>query len=652
MGKRLISFATALICLFSLILAAIPNQALAYQNPLYYKGLKIQLKSMASTGMVLTLNGKYRMNGNLLDAGTTLLITAGASQLLLNGAGYDEIQLIPENSADTIRINNGTSSFNYLGGIDFKLEAGKVMAYNTIDMENYLKGVVGYEMAEYFPLEALKVQAVAARSYALKKAGSCAAYGYDFDDTELFQVYRGYNSSFKNVIRAVDDTRGMVLLHKSILVETLYSASNGGYTENSENVWGNYAEYLRGKPDTYDSEPWPYGNLIYSNPQIENILKARNYLVGTDKFDKFDLENMTKFESGRIASLGIIYTDMYNIQRVKYVTRDAARAFLGFPSSMYSISYDEASQSYTFSGRGNGHGLGMSQIGAKNRALAGQTFEDILKFYYDGSYLETIPAPAGEGGIITPPETEPVNNTAATKPELKLLNQPDPKYNSSQTISLSVSAPNYMDKVEYRVLIYNGNTKRTIQFYNTPATGYYNRTLQPKGYDMHTFNIPVKDLPAGLYNVTILTRKAGTNIAYDSYVKTNNFTIEQNTAPSRGGTVNSSIPSLRMITPPKTSYSSLDRISFVVSAPNYGNKVEYRVILYNGTTKKTSELWNTPATGYYYRNWQPAGTYNFQIHWPAKGMAPGAYSITVLVRKAGSKTPYDSYVKSQTFWIK
>lgn len=112
------------------------------------------------------------------------------------------------------------------------------------------------------------------------------------------------------------------------------------------------------------------------------------------------------------------------------------------------------------------------------------------------------------------------------------------------------------------------------------------------------------------------------------------------------------IPKLQMVSQPAKEYKPGDRISFVVTSPNYGGKVQYRVILYNGTTKKTSELWKTPKTGYYYTNWMPSGNYKFTISWPAIGMEPGAYSLTVLVKRAGTIVPYDSYVKTSAFWIK
>lgn len=110
-------------------------------------------------------------------------------------------------------------------------------------------------------------------------------------------------------------------------------------------------------------------------------------------------------------------------------------------------------------------------------------------------------------------------------------------------------------------------------------------------------------------------------------------------------------PKLTVVSQPNKEYRSGDTISLKVSNPNYGGKVEYRVILYNGTTKTTTNLWNTPVTGYYYRNWQPSGNYQFEIKWSASQLQPGAYSMTVLVRRANSKGSYDSYIDTNSFWV-
>lgn len=112
-----------------------------------------------------------------------------------------------------------------------------------------------------------------------------------------------------------------------------------------------------------------------------------------------------------------------------------------------------------------------------------------------------------------------------------------------------------------------------------------------------------------------------------------------------------SIPKIEIVSEPKLQYEYGDNISITVASPNYTGRVEYRVMLYNGTTGKTTELWNIPVTGNYYTSWRPDGSYKFQIHWPVIQMESGAYSMTVLVRRAGTRINYDSYADTRTFWV-
>ena len=110
-------------------------------------------------------------------------------------------------------------------------------------------------------------------------------------------------------------------------------------------------------------------------------------------------------------------------------------------------------------------------------------------------------------------------------------------------------------------------------------------------------------------------------------------------------------PKLSVVAQPAAEYTKDDTISFTVNA-HYAGKVMYRVILYNGTTKTTSNLWYMyPGSGYYYTKWTPSGTMDFNIHWLASQLQPGYYSMTVLAKKVGSKAKYDTYVDTHSFKI-
>ena len=363
------------------------NKVYAFTYLDYYanQNISIGLESIESSQLSITLNGNYTLNGVVAKSGTSYVLKASGSQISLNGVLQNNISFIPSTSTSTIRI----ASKNYKGRFAFKIDSSsatsEVLPVNTIYIEDYLKGVVGKEMSNSYPIEALKAQAVAARNYALANLSKHNSKGYGLCDTIDCQVYGGYDASLANVISAVDSTKGKVLLSGTSLVNAYYSASDGGYTEASENVWFSAISYLKTKQDSYDVDyNW---NSNYSTSTINTLLKIKlalqiplNYT-----FVKIDLSSVTKFNSGRIKNIDIIFKDPYGIMYTRSYGKETARTFLNLQSSLYNVSYIGVTDTYIFNGKGNGHGVGMSQIGARNRATAGQNFETILKFYYDGT---------------------------------------------------------------------------------------------------------------------------------------------------------------------------------------------------------------------------------------------------------------------------
>jgi stage II sporulation protein D len=390
MFKRYAAIITVFIFIVSLLPLGWGERVHAYSNSAYFNNLKVGLVSMSSPSVTITLNGDYDINGQTYTAGSVFNLELDGTSITFNGTLQSQLNIVPKAAENLLTITSGSVTYKYMGSFTFKLYNNKILPINFIDTENYLKGVVGYEMADNYPLEALKAQAIGARNYALSRIGYEAAKGYDFDDTISYQVYKGYNPIYSSVIAAVNQTRGQVLLYNDKLVETLYSAWHGGVSEDSENVWGNAAPYLRSVVDTFEGDPWPNGSRLLTNSQIQAALVTKGYLTPTDTFVQLDLSSITRFASGRVSNINIIYKDSLGLTLTKAVIRDSTRSFLSLPSNLYTVTYDEASSTYTFSGKGNGHGLGMSQIGAKNRAAAGQTYEQILKFYYQGTYVQSL----------------------------------------------------------------------------------------------------------------------------------------------------------------------------------------------------------------------------------------------------------------------
>jgi len=475
--------ATIIVCIFIL-----GSNVFAFTNSNYYdnQNISIGLESMVSSQLNITLNGDYNFNGVTYKSGTSYILKVIGLKIGFNGAMYDNISFVPQNSSNTIKILSSYSN-NYLGTLTFTMqtinETSKIIPINSLYIEDYLKGVVGKEMSDYFPVEALKAQAVAARNYTLASAGKHKSKGYNLCDTTDCQVYAGYDTSLTRVNAAVDATKGMLLLSGTSIVEALYSASDGGYTEASENVWYESRSYFKAQVDSYDGYDTDYvWNKKYTNSDINNIFKLR--IPSSDTFVKIDLSTITNFGSGRIKNISLVFKDSYGNNYTLSYGKESARTSLNLPSAMYNVSYDATSDSYSFNGKGVGHGVGMSQIGAKNRAAAGQEFGTILKFYYDGTTLiNALPS---------------INNISVDKDNIYCFDSPN----------FSVNATGGSGKgLTYKYVIEHNNT-----------------TLSDSGF-VNVSNYNYNPVEAGSYNLKIYVKDVSSILDFED-TKTYSFNVK------------------------------------------------------------------------------------------------------------------------------
>lgn len=375
--------------------------------------LRIGLKTYQLKSMTIKFNGNYSFDGQVYSQGTSAQISIINNKVDMNGKQYDTVLLVPQSAGTTMQLVSGIKKYNYSGEMEFTCKGGTILPVNIVDIEDYIKGVVAFEMSNAYPIEALKAQAVTARNYSLTNLNKHKSEGYDLCDTTDCQVYRGYNAQYTNVIRAVEDTRGKVLTYNNQLASTFYGASSGGYTEAASAIWNGNLPYLLSKADPFESDGWPAGNLTFSGNDISTKLKQKGYITAADTFNKIDTDSMKKDASGRVSSLDIIYTDKNGVMSRKTLTKEAPRTFLSLPSALYTVTYTPETNQYVFSGKGYGHGVGLSQVGAKNRANAGQTFDQILSFYFDSTsiadmnnvpdraYLAVNNSTALSGGTVT-----------------------------------------------------------------------------------------------------------------------------------------------------------------------------------------------------------------------------------------------------------
>jgi stage II sporulation protein D len=259
---------------------------------------------------------------------------------------------------------------------------GGVTAVNLVDLEHYLYGVVPSEMSASWPASALMSQAVAARSYAMASVRKHASRGYDVCDTDECQVYTGAAAESAASNRAVDATRGVVLTKKGKVLAAYFHSSSGGYTENSEDVWIQKLPHIRAVPDYDQNSPhytW-YKNVPAAT--IESKLASRGVRVGALRA----LNPVSRSYSGRVREIQVV-----GAAGSKTISGETLRLAAGLNSTLFNLAPRGGSEGspaeFAFAGRGWGHGLGLSQWGARRLAEAGYGYQQILAHYYPGSAL-------------------------------------------------------------------------------------------------------------------------------------------------------------------------------------------------------------------------------------------------------------------------
>ena len=341
--------------------------------------------------------------------------------------------------------------YRYYGGFQYQRIDGKDMnVVNFLSMDDYIKGVIPYEMNAAWPLEALKAQAVAARTYTAAHLNHHNGSGFDLCCEVDCQTYRGVNASDENSDRAVDETSGVYMTYEGEYVNAFYFSSDGGATEDCENVFNAPLPYLRGKPDPYEAyvqtgrENWRF---VYSADEITAILRMKNYRcaqivsitptytsMGNIYSLKFTDANGVNWVFSKDRAGSILYSSAYQkytySQRFTVTDADAPADENSFyvageeginllPDSLYVVAGDGSvtmvggaanaavlsaegtenvslrgytsgtitASSYLIKGSGWGHNVGMSQYGARAMAELGMTYVDILSFYYEGAEI-------------------------------------------------------------------------------------------------------------------------------------------------------------------------------------------------------------------------------------------------------------------------
>jgi stage II sporulation protein D len=348
--------------------------------------------STATTVEVLAPIGWQRLGQ--LSADTALKVDYSQGQLKLNiqsdQKAYRGLRLGQvEQEGSLVGYNNTW----YRGNLTLMPSSSGMTVVNEVPLEQYLYSVVPSEMPSSWPLEALKSQAVAARTYAVSSLGGYRSKGYDVVATTASQVYLGVKSESNSSTQAVAQTQGEIITHAGKAIHAYFHSCSGGQTESGANLWAPFA-YLKSVPDYDQASP----KHIWHTELSQSELKSKLANLGVRVGDVLALSAATRTSSGRIKTLQVI-----GREGQKLVDGAKARMAFGLNSTFFNVGSIDAHGelqkqpdpqsvpvTFQFAGRGWGHGLGMSQWGARQLAINGYAHRDILQHYYPGTQMAPL----------------------------------------------------------------------------------------------------------------------------------------------------------------------------------------------------------------------------------------------------------------------
>ena len=325
--------------------------------------------------------------------------------------------------------------YRYYGAFEYqRVTGGDLNVINVVNIEDYVKCVIPYEMSSSWPIEALKAQSVCARTFAAMRTMH-KSQGFDVCTTVDCQVYQGTTACSNHSDAAVDATAGEYLYYDGKIVqEAVYYSSNGGASEDCKNVWGSEVPYLKGKTDPYEqyvadrAEKYNW-TTTYTAQELTALLKSKGVDIGTVKnlYVSKLTDNGNVYEITFVGSKGTktyqreSCRTLLNLRSMRfnvngsapnqyYVNGDGSTVSLGgvyvisgSGKSTYSTAVGDtyvitsagvaaledkqqqtSTDTFVISGSGNGHNVGMSQWGAYAMADLGYDYEEILQFYYTG----------------------------------------------------------------------------------------------------------------------------------------------------------------------------------------------------------------------------------------------------------------------------
>lgn len=317
-------------------------------------------------------------NDNVVANGR-ITVAAGASGLVVDGQRLrsDRIEIRGRNG--DITVNNLTVA----GRVTIKRQNGKLIAINEVALEDYVKGVVPSEMNPSWSFEALKAQAMAARTYALYKIRQNGKKDFDVVASTKDQVYKGRAGADGPAGRATDETRGQVLVFQDEPILAAFFSTAAGPTEDALNVWSVDLPYLKGVECPFDmNSPYFQWRTDVWLPLLEQRLREEGFPVGVIA----SLSPAAYTKAGRVSHVRILHSD-----GELHVKGEDLRRVLGYTVlASTQFDFEVVGFQVQFTGRGAGHGVGLCQWGAKELAEKGYSAEAIVRYYYPGTEIRDI----------------------------------------------------------------------------------------------------------------------------------------------------------------------------------------------------------------------------------------------------------------------
>lgn len=435
----------SIFCSLILLLIYLPTNSKAAELVKYPNEVNVSVHLAASVTM--TLNGSYQLNnkddGNItaIPQNTTITVKKDTAGVSVSYDGFSQNAAkgfdLQEQIGDGLSLAKVSNGLTYRGSFFFKPNGSKVEIINFLDMEDYLKGVVPSEMPASWHKEALKAQAISARSY--------AANTMTMTSTAASQVYRGYTGEDARTNTAIKETEGLLVKYNGKPIQTFFFSTSGGRTANVGDVWNSNQKdfpYLVSVDDPYESSPFsnwsetfPAEALLKSfgftdmTAQIKDITlsktgangEVRGVTLKTSVGDKTVTGNESVIRKLFPVANANVYNQLYSnwfdakvngtgssidlsvqtpsgttpITEMKGQKVQTANGEITLTDSKVSIqtasgiiTNDGTSvNSVTVTGKGWGHRIGMSQYGAKGYAEKGFTAEQILTHYFTGTVV-------------------------------------------------------------------------------------------------------------------------------------------------------------------------------------------------------------------------------------------------------------------------